>query len=81
MRPSLRDRPFGLHTDNASLQWLHQQRHVSHRQGRWLNLLADSQAEYHCRAVHTTGHTNPAPGSASPTGDDELDSELEVPTL
>jgi hypothetical protein len=27
-------------TDNASLQWLQQQRHVSHHQARWLNLLA-----------------------------------------
>ena len=27
---------YELHTDNASLQWLQQQRHVSHRQARAL---------------------------------------------
>ena len=41
LRPYLLDKPFELHTDNASLQWLQQQRHVSHYQARWLNLLAE----------------------------------------
>ena len=27
LRPYLLDKPFELHTDNASLQWLQQQRH------------------------------------------------------
>ena len=34
LRPYLLDKPFELHTDNASLQWLQQQRHVSHHQAR-----------------------------------------------
>ena len=46
LRPYLLDKPFELYTDNASLQWLQQQRHVSHHQARRLNLLA----EYQCRA-------------------------------
>ena len=41
LRPYVLDKPFELHTDNASLQWLLQQRHVSHHQVRWLNLLAE----------------------------------------
>jgi hypothetical protein len=49
-----------LHTDNASLQWLQQQRHLSHQQARWLNLLA----EFQYRVVHIPGsgrrRTNPA---------------------
>ena len=56
LRPYLLDKPFELHTDNASLQWLQQQRHVSHHQARWLNLLA----EYQYRVVHIPGRTNPA---------------------
>ena len=74
-----------LHTDNASLQWLQQQRHVSHHQARWLNLLA----EYQYRVVHIPGRTNPAdfltrkcfpdgPGPALHTGYDEPDSALEL---
>ncbi len=54
--PYLLDKPFELHTDNASLQWLKQQRHVSHHQVRWLNLLA----EFQFRVVHIPGCTNPA---------------------
>ncbi len=84
-RPYLLDRPFELHTDNASLQWLQQQRHVSHYQARWFNLLA----EYQFRVVHIQGRTNPAdfltrkrlpdgPGPASHTGYDEPDSALEL---
>ena len=53
LRPYLLDKPFELHTDNASLQWLQQQRHVSHHQARWLNLLA----EYQYRVVHIPGRT------------------------
>ena len=56
LRPSLFDKPFALHTDNASLQWLQQQRYVSHHQARWLNLLA----EYQNRVVHIPGRTSPA---------------------
>ena len=56
LRPYLLDKPFELHTDNASLQWLQQQRHVSHHLARWLNLLA----EYQYRVVHIPGRTNPA---------------------
>jgi hypothetical protein len=45
LRPYLLDKPepFELHTDNASLQLLEQQRHLSHHQARWLNLLAEFQ--------------------------------------
>ena len=43
LRPYLLDKPFELHTDNASLQWLQQQRHLSHHQARWLYLLAEYQ--------------------------------------
>ena len=35
---------------------MQQQRHVSHEQARWLNLLA----EYQYRVVHIPGRTNPA---------------------
>ncbi len=35
------DKPFELHTDNASLQWQQQQRHVGHHQARWLKLLSE----------------------------------------
>jgi hypothetical protein len=38
--PYLLDKPFSLHTDNASLVWLQEQLHLSHHQARWLNLLA-----------------------------------------
>ena len=85
LRPYLLDKPFELHTDNASLQWLQQQRHVSHHLARWLNLLA----EYQYRVVHIPGRTNPADfltrkrfrdgsGPALRTGYDEADSELEL---
>ena len=85
LRPYLLDKPFELHTDNASLQWLQQQRHVSHHQARWLNLLA----EYKYNVVHIPGRTNPAdfltrkrfpdgPGPALFTGYDEPDSALEL---
>ena len=85
LRPYLLDKPFELHTDNASLQWLQQQRHVSHHQARWLNLLA----EYQYRVVHIPGSTNPAdfltrkrfpdgPGPAPHTGYAEPDSALEL---
>ena len=40
-------------TLSASLQWLQQQRHVSHIQACWLNLLA----EYQYRVVHNPGST------------------------
>ena len=66
LRPYLLDKPFELHTDYASSQWLQQQRHVSHHQARWLDLLA----EYLYFAVHIPGRTIPAdplPGSASLT--------------
>ena len=49
LRLYLLDRPFELHTDNASLQWLQQQRHVRQHQARWLNLLAEYQ--YRCRVA------------------------------
>ena len=85
LRPYLLDKPFELHTDNASLQWLQQQRYVSHHQARWLNLLA----EYQYRVVHIPGRTNPADfltrkrfldgsGPASHTGYDDPDSALEL---
>ena len=85
LRPYLLDKPFELHTNNASLQWLQQQRHVSHYQARWLNLLA----EYQYRVVHIPGRTNPADfltrkrfpdgsGPALHTGYDEPDSALEL---
>jgi len=85
LRPYLLDKPFELHTDNASLQWLQQQRHVSHHQARWLNLLA----EYQYNVVHIPGRTNPADfltrkrfrdgsGPALRTGSDEPDSALEL---
>ena len=88
LRPYLLDKPFDLHTDNASLQWLQQQRHVSHHQARWLNLLA----EYQYRVTHIPGRTNPAdfltrkrfPDGAGPalrTGYNEPDSELELFTV
>ena len=85
LRPYLLDKPFELHTDNASLMWLHQQRHLSHHQARWLNLLA----EYQYRVVHIPGRTNPADfltrqrfpdgqGPASRTGYDDPESALEL---
>jgi transposase InsO family protein len=85
LRPYLLDKPFELHTDNASLQWLQQQRHVSHHQARWLNLLA----EYQYRVVHIPGRTNPADfltrkrfldgsGPAMSTGYADPDSALEL---
>ncbi len=85
LRPYLLDKPFELHTDNASLQWLQQQRHASHHQARWLNLLA----EFQNRVVHIPGRTNPADfltrkrlpdgsGPAMHTGYAEPDSALEL---
>ena len=85
LRPYLLDKPFELHTDNASLQWLQKQRHVSHHRARWLNLLA----EYQYRVVHNSGRTNQAdfltrkrfldgPGPARSTSYDDQDSELEL---
>jgi len=85
LRPYLLNKPFELHTDNASLQWLQQQRHLSHHQARWLNLLA----EYQYRVVHIPGRTNPADyltlqrfpdgqGPATMTGYDDPDSALEL---
>ena len=56
LRPYLLDRPFELHTDNASLQWFQQQRHVTHQKARWLNSLA----EFRMTVVHIPGRTNPA---------------------
>ena len=61
-------------------QWLQQQRHVSHHQARWLNLLA----EYRYNVVHIPGLTSPAdfltrkrfpdgPGQALYTGYDDVD--------
>ena len=43
--PYLLDKPFkfDLHTDTVSLQWLQQQRPVSHHLARWLNLLTEYQ--------------------------------------
>ena len=52
-----------LHTDNDSLQWLQQQRHVSHHPAPWLNRLA----EYQSRVVHIPGRTNPADFLTRPT--------------
>jgi hypothetical protein len=66
LRPYLLDKPFELHTDNASLQWLQQQWHLSHHQARWLNLLA----EFQYRVVHIPGlpiRPTSSRGSASPT--------------
>ena len=66
LRPYLLEKPSELHMDNASLQWLLQQRHISHHQARWLNL----RAEYQYRAAHTLGSPTPptsSHGSASPT--------------
>ena len=85
LRPYLLDKPFELHTDNASLLWLHQQRHLSHHQARWLNLLA----EYQYKVIHIPGRTNPADfltrkrfstgqGPALQTGYDDPDSYLEL---
>ena len=86
LRPYLLDKPFELHTDNANLQWLQQQRHASHHQARWLNPLA----EYQYRVMHISGSTNPAdfltrkrfpdgPGPAPHTGYTEWpDSALEL---
>jgi hypothetical protein len=55
-RPYLLDKPFAVHTDNASLQWLQQQRSLSHFQARWLDLIA----EFKFDVVHIPGRTNPA---------------------
>ena len=74
-----------MHTDNASLHWLQQQRRVSHHQACWLNLLA----EYQYSGVHISGRTHPADfltrkrfsdgaGPAPHTGHDEPDSALEL---
>ena len=35
------DKPFELHTDNASLQWLCTHHHLSHHQASWLNLILE----------------------------------------
>ena len=54
LRPYLLDKPFELHTDNASLIWLKQQRNLSHHQARWLNLLAEFQYDVvHILAART----------------------------
>ncbi len=85
LRPYLLNKPFELHTDNASLQWLQQHCLVSHHQARWLNLLA----KFQYRVVHIPGRTKPAdfltrkrfsdcPGPALHTGYDEPDSVLEL---
>ena len=55
-RPYLLDKPFVVHTDNASLQWLQQQRSLSHFQARWLDIIA----EFKFDVVHIPGRTNPA---------------------
>ena len=71
------DKTFRLRTDNANLQWLQRQRHISHHQTCWLNLLAEHQP----RVVHIPNRTNPAgflalerfpggPGLVHHTGDD-----------
>ena len=54
-RPYLLNKPFDLHTDNASLQWLQVQRTISHHQARWL----DAIAEFKFKVVHIPGRTNP----------------------
>ena len=88
LRPYLLDRPFELHTDNASLQWFQQQRHVTHQQARWLNTLA----EFQMKVVHIPGRTNPAdfltrkrfPSGSEPalsTGYDDPESGRELFTL
>ena len=56
LRPYLLDKPFELHTDNASLQLQQQQRHVGHHQELWLNLLA----EYQYCVVHIPGRNPPS---------------------
>jgi len=55
-RPYLLDKPFELHTDNASLQWLNRQRLVSHHHARWL----DTIGEFAFTIIHIPGRTNPA---------------------
>ena len=91
LRPYLLYKPFELYTDNASLQWLQQKRHVSHHQARnarWINLLA----EYRYRILHIPGRSHPADfltrrhfpdgsGPAPHTGYDEPDSVLELLTV
>jgi hypothetical protein len=83
--PYLLDKPYELHTDNASLQWLQQQRHVSHHQACRLNVLS----EYQHRVVHIQGRTNPADfltrkrlqdgqGPVERTGYAKPDSEFEL---
>ena len=52
----LLDKPFKLHTDNASLQWLNQQLLVSHHHARWL----DTIGEFAFTIIHIPGSTNPA---------------------
>jgi hypothetical protein len=85
LRPYLLDKPFELQTDNVSLQWLQQQRHLSHHQALWLNLLA----EFQYRVVRIPGRTNLADfltwtrfpdgvGPARHTGYLEPDSGLEL---
>ena len=49
----LLDKPFKLHTYNASLLWLS---HVSDRMASWLSLMA----EYRYCVVHIVGCTNSA---------------------
>jgi hypothetical protein len=65
------DRPFELHKDNVSLQWLQQQWHLSHsdHQALWLNLLAEFPL---CQAGSCISRAGPTPptssrGSAPPT--------------
>ena len=52
----LLDKPFELHTDNTSLQWLNRQRLVSHHHARWL----DTIGEFAFTIIHIPGSTNPA---------------------
>ena len=55
-RPYLLDKPFVLHTDNASLQWLQHQRSLSLHQARWFDIIT----EFKFTVVHIPGRTNPA---------------------
>ena len=52
----LLDKPFELHTDNASLQWLNRQWLVSHHHERWLNTIG----KFTFTIIHIPGCTNPA---------------------
>ena len=54
--PYLLNKPFDLHTDNTSLQWLQEQHTISHHHVRWL----DAIAELKFKVVHIQGSTNQA---------------------